>query len=580
MSKCSLLLALVPALAACIDDGSESVSDVAALSAGETKPTAAETTVAPEAAVPAVTSPQAVRFLEQATFGPRPVVAGQPVPVESVEHVISVGIPAALTAQLLVPPGTFAPTPPRAAPCDGPFPPALDPGAQFFVAAIEAPDQLRLRVAFALSQIIVVSTNGIPEGPATCNSEKRDAMVRYMNALRTGAFGNYRALLETLTLEPAMGTFLDMANNTAFDRAKKPLTPNENFARELLQLFTVGTYMLNDRGEQILVGGRPVPTYSESTVQGFAKTFTGWTYPSVCPAAVGAKNPARYSAPMIGCDVNHNKTAATLLVYPGAPNGGVTTAGASPQINLKEALDNVFLHPNLPPFVCKQLIQHLVTSNPSPEYVSRVVQVFKNDGTGVRGNLRAVVRTILSDPEARAPGALLAPRYGRLRAPVDLITRVVRSLAGKLDTTAGKDPGSLMNARSSLLGQAVPRPPSVFSYFPPTYAAPQSTLFGPEFGLLNSSAITQRVALMTDMLHTATFAANGISLADGFALIPAGVPAMVEWMNQHLLHGAMSVPLRAAITNALNDARSGDVPTKRRLAVYLTVLSPEFQIQR
>lgn len=535
------------------------------------------------AAVPAAVV-NAVRLLEQMTFGARPALPGQSVPTESIEHVTSIGAGAAIIEQLDRPAELFEPTPPRAAPCDGAFPPELEPGAQFFVDALTSSDQLRLRVMFALSQILVVSTGGINELSTTCNSEKRDAMVRYLNALRGGAFGSYRELLEKITLEPAMGTYLDMANNVGVGPAG-PITPNENFARELLQLFTVGTYRLDDRGERVLVGGNPVPAYSEAQVMAFARTFTGWTYPHPdgCPTTIGGKRGVRYDGPMIPCDINHNKTSQQLLTYAGAVNGGKTTAGATARQHMEQALDNVFNHPNLPPFVCKQLIQHLVTSNPSPEYVARVVAVFKDDGSAVhrRGNLRAVVRTILADPEART--APVAESYGRLRAPAELLARFVRGLAVQVDVSDGKNPGQFLNARSGFLGQTVPQPPSVFSYYPPEQPAPGQDLLGPEFGLLNTYTITQRLAVLQSLMPGTFTASAGLDMSAGLAAMPDDPTAMVDWIDKHFLHGAMSTGptgLRTTLLEALADTRAGDASNKKRLALTLTFLSPELEIQR
>ncbi len=524
----------------------------------------------------------AQRFLEQAAFGPR-LVLGGPAPNDSIEHVLEVGIGAALTEQLDTPAEPFEPTPPRTGNCDGVFPPELDLGSQFFVDAMTSADQLRLRALFALSQILVVSVNGVQENRVTCNSEKRDAVLRYFNALRVGAFGSYRELLEEITLEPVMGTFLDMANNVGMG-ADGPITANENFARELLQLFTVGLYKLDDRGERVLVGGEPQPAYTEDDVKAFARTLTGWTFasPTGCPDKVGGKNEARYDAPMIPCQLNHNSASAQLLAYPGAANGGVTTDRASARKHLEEALDNVFNHPNLPPFVSKQLIQHLVTSNPSPDYVARVVAKFKDDGTSShrRGNLRAVLRAILLDPEARAPAALAT--YGRLRAPAELLTRMLRGLGASVDPAL--DPGTFLNGQSGDLGQTVSRPPSVFSYYPPDHPLPGSTsLVGPEFALLDTATQAGRAALLQTLLHGGRFASRGVDISAGLAAMPTEPAAIVDWIDQQFLHGAMSASsagLRALLTEALADARSGSAENKKRLALFLTFLSPEFEIQR
>ncbi|MEZ4403447.1 MAG: DUF1800 family protein [Kofleriaceae bacterium] len=529
------------------------------------------------AQVAAASRANAVRFLEQATFGARPVGAAATPPLDSVEHVMAVGVGPAITEQLGVPAGTFLPTPPRTGVCDGPFDATRDLGAQFFVAALTAADQLRLRTMFALHQILVVSENGIGENRGTCTSEKRDAMTRYLNVLRANAFGNYRDLLEKITREPAMGDYLDMANNVAFDTAGNRITPNENFARELLQLFTLGTYLLNDDGTVKLdAANQPRPAYPEGRIPAFARTLSGWTYPGTCPG-LGKKNPATYTGPMIACAANHDGRASQLLNYAGAINGGLTTAGASPEVHLDEALDNLFYHPNLPPFVCKQLIQHLVTSNPSPAYVARVVAVFKDDGTAAhtRGNLRAVVRAILVDTEARTLTPL--PAAGRLRSPAELIARVLRSFGTTLDLT--KNPGGLLNTRSGQMGQSVPRPPSVFSYYSPDTAAPGSDdLVGPEFGLLDTGSITVRANFFHELFHGASLATNGVTF--DLTGVPDDPAQLVAWIDDAWLHGAMSPELRATLDVALADSRSGSTLNKKRLALYRAAVSPEFEIQR
>ncbi|NPC85312.1 DUF1800 family protein, partial [Pyxidicoccus fallax] len=367
----------------------------------------------------------AIRFLEQATFGPRLANGAATPPIDSVERVVSVGITQSLTDQFNAPRSMF----------DGRTE-SRDLGAQFFVNAVRGQDQLRQRMAFALSQIFVVSQWDIPDIKSTPESESKLAMAEYLNLLSSNAFGDFRQLLEALTKSPAMGTYLDMANNKAFRPNGKPVAPNENYARELLQLFTLGLHKLNEDGTQQLdAEGAPIPAYTEAHVQAFARALSGWTYHGPTCPTVGRSNPASYARPLMACDVNHDSSAQVLL------RGVSTTAGGTAAQHLEQALDNVFADPNLPPFICKQLIQHLVTSNPSPAYVRRVVNVFKNNGSGVRGDLRAVVSAILTDNEARGPRPPLAQyaTYGHLRPPALFITNVVRWLNVRLDMSEGKD---------------------------------------------------------------------------------------------------------------------------------------------
>ena len=574
------LYLLAFAAVACAEPPSPQDGEVGTTPATRTTPTIlAEVTAAD------VTSPveaAASRLLAQATFGARPANGAAPPPIDSVEHVVARGLDGAIVDLLNAPAGSFAPTPPLVGDCGGTFDAKTDLGAQFFVAALTAPDQLRLRTAYALHQILVVSEGGIRELKDTCTSEKRDAMRRYLNTLRSRAFGSYRKLLEAVTLEPAMGAFLNMANNVAFTTDGTPITPNENFARELLQLFTIGTTLLDEGGQPLLdASGQPRPAYTEARVQAFARTLTGWTYrsPAGCPT-VGGKNTATYAGPMIPCAVNHDARAAQLLTYPGVVNGGRTSADGSPQDHLTEALDNLFHHPNLPPFVVKQLIGHLVTSNPSPAYVRRVVAVFKDDGSTahVRGNLRAVVRAILTDPEARAAAG---PTGGRLRSPVEMITFLFRTMGTTLSTDPAKNPGGKLNGYSGTMGQSIPRPPSVFSYYSPEAPLPgdnPDNLVGPVFDVLDTGTISVRANFVHDTLNTAALTNAGV-LYD-LANLPSAPAALLDWIDDTWLHGTMSADLRRTLEQALADPAANTPLNKQRLALYLAAMSPEFQTQR
>ncbi|ATB49424.1 DUF1800 domain-containing protein [Corallococcus macrosporus] len=509
----------------------------------------------------------AIRFLEQSTFGPKLAWGASPLPIDTVESVMARGISASITAQLNAARSTY--TGELGAP---------DLGSQFFTHAIEGRDQLRQRVSFALSQLFVVSQNGIPNLASTPESEPRLAMAGYLNTLSANAFGNFRDLLEAITLNPAMGTYLDMANNKAYLANGTAVAPNENYAREMLQLFTLGLHKLNEDGtERTDAEGAPIPAYTEAHVQAFAHALSGWTYANEngCPDR-GRSNPASYGQRMIGCNVNHDSSSQLLL------RGQRTTAGGGVKAHLNEALDNVFADPNLPPFICKQLIQHLVTSNPRPGYVRRVVNVFKDNGSGVRGDLGAVVRAILEDDDARGPSVLPGQRanYGHLRSPALFVTTLVRWLNGTLDTAGGtKDPGAKLNSWSSAMGQSVPRPPSVFSYYPPNAPAPGGNgLLGPEFAILDTATVTARANFVHELLYANTPANAGVMV--DVSVLPADASALVVWLGRYWLHASMSSSLQTLVHGAITDARAGDSTRQRKLAVYLTSLSPEFQIQR
>jgi hypothetical protein len=333
-----------------------------------------------------VPAAEAARFLEQASFGPD---------AASIARVQQLGLEGWLEDQFRTPITPYQ------------RPAAIGLGltplqSRFFSNAVHAPDQLRQRVAFALGQIWVVSGT---------EANRPEKLVPYLDILQRHAFGSFFALMRDITLNPAMGEYLDMVNNDKADPARG-IRPNENYAREILQLFTIGTQPLR-------LDGTPQPgaTYDQSTITEFARVFTGWTYPRQPGRAPGPRNPARYIGEMEAWAPNHDAGPKTLL------NGRVLPAGQTPEQDLLDALDNIFWHPNVAPFVSKNLIQHLVQSDPSPAYVERVARIFEDNGAGERGDLRAVVRAILLDPEARRE----APNSGHLREPALLAAAILRA---------------------------------------------------------------------------------------------------------------------------------------------------------
>ncbi len=582
MMKRHAALALCLGVAACQSPNPQGDADIESEELGEA-----------QQAVESLTDPSeenSIRFLEQATFGPR-LAWGLTPPTDSVEQVMSVGITASITALFNATNTPFDGTSASQ---------SLD--AQFFVQAIDHPDQLRQRVAFALSQVVVVSLGGLPTGttgscvgtPVAC--QPKEAMADYLNYLKTHALGNYKNVLSSVTKSPAMGRYLDMVNNRAFDTAGGPIEPNENFSRELLQLFSLGTHMLNDDGTYKLDGGgNRIPAYTEDHVKAFARALSGWTFAKVggtgdvtldCPT-VGKSNSLNYTQDMIGCAVNHDSSSQTLLtvdhdnssITPEQPE--VTTAGGTPTQHLNQAINNIFKHSNVPPFICKQLIQHLVTANPTPGYVSRVVAKFKNNGNNVRGNMPAVIRAILEDDEAR--GATPVPSqlssYGHLRSPVLHVTNLVRWLDGRMDLTGGKNPGSKLAAATATMSQSVTRPPSVFSFYPPTAPLPgQAPLVGPEFAIFNAATSTTRANVTYDMLFTGGYTNAGVLLNVG--VLPTTADDLVTWLARYPLHGSASSNLQVKIYETITDPWATTTVSKQRMAMMLAALSPEFSIQR
>ncbi|MBU6437784.1 MAG: DUF1800 family protein, partial [Betaproteobacteria bacterium] len=280
-------------------------------------------------------------------------------------------------------------------------------------------DQLRARVSWALLQIVVVSNIAPDLRPY--------GMSSYMDMLNRDAFGNYRQLLEDVTLHPTMGYYLNMLQSEKGNTAQGT-HPNENYAREILQLFSIGLVQLNPDGTRKLdASGKPIPTYDENVIKGFAKAFSGWSFGTGNPADdkafsnVDMEQIPNWVTPMKAWPTRHSTGDKLLL------DGKTLPAGGTPESDMKAALDAIFNHPNVPPFVSLRLIQRLVTSNPSPDYVRRVADVFANNGAGVRGDLKAVVRAILLDPEARDVNKMSDPRFGKQREPVIRFANLLRA---------------------------------------------------------------------------------------------------------------------------------------------------------
>jgi uncharacterized protein (DUF1800 family) len=446
----------------------------------------------------------------------------------------------------------------------------------FWTNAVYAPDQLRQRVAWALSQIIVTSANEQDLSYA-------HVMARYQNIMFQEAFGNYRSLLEKVSQNPAMGNYLDAVNN---DRPAGARVPNENYAREIMQLFSIGLVELNADGTPLLdAQGRTIQTYGQAEIAEFARIFTGLTYSSAAnpggPAT--AKQGRYYGAPMVAYPVTattgHDPNPKTLL------NGTVTPANQTADQDFDLAVLNVFMHPNTAPFVSKQLIQRLVTGNPSPAYVARISAVFANNGSGVRGDLQAVVRAILLDPEARGP-AKTAPDFGTLREPVLVVTGLLRALSGVTD-------GAQLSTQTGNLGQNPYFAPTVFNYFPPDSTVPGTSVLAPEFAIHTTNTAVGRANLVYRLVYQ-PFAADATIInssgtrlfLDQFESLATTPAAMVTEINRVLAGGQFPAALEPTIVTAVNAVTLSATPTQAeranrvRMAVYLMASSYDYQVQR
>jgi len=475
---------------------------------------------------PQVSAGAARRFLEQAAFGPTPTEA---------LHVQQVGFQGWMNEQFAMP---------QVSNYNGS---ANQSGMStlFLTNAVMNQDQLRQKVAFALSQIMVTSLNKIIwNGP----------MAMYQEMLMANSFGNFRKLLGDVTLSPVMGQYLDMANNGKAN----PITgmvANENYAREILQLFSLGTKVLNQDGTVPLdVNNNPIPTYTQVDVTEFARVFTGWTY---APAPGGNVIWGAYqnqNGPMVPYPAQHDTGAKTLL------NGYVSPAGLSAAQDLNNALDNIFNHPNVGPFISRLLIQHTVKSNPTPAYIQRVASVFADNGQGVRGDLKAVVTAILLDSEARTndTGALDSPNDGHLQEPVLLIAGFVRAFGGIM-TNQNYFGYTLTN-----LGQDIYNAPSVFNYYSPGFRAPGVPLAGPEFQIHtpnNAIGCSNLVAGMFNAYNNAVQTNGPGTTLDlsGFVPLASNPAALVDALDFTLTHGAMPAAMKQIVVNAVTNDSAGSI---------------------
>lgn len=437
--------------------------------------------------------------------------------------------------------------------------------------AVGAEDQLRQRVAFALSEIFVISSaNGL--------GEQQDGLANYYDILLRYSFGNYRKLLEEITLSPMMGEYLSMKGNHKPD-AELNLRPDENYARELLQLFSIGLSMLNDDGTTINDdGGVPLPTYDQDVVEGFAHVFTGWHFAN----AEHFRWPTNkdFINPMVAWPEFHDTGEKTLL------DGFVVPAGQSAEKDLSDALDNIANHPNVGPFIVKQLITKLVTSNPSNVYVRDVVQVFNSNANGERGNLGSTVKAILMHQEAREGHLSNPDTFGKTKEPLLRITQMWRAFEPK----DGIHPDFNYAWVADELQQAPLGSPSVFNFFTPDFSQPgsirDSGLVSPVFEILDeSSMISLTSRLLANSLWSHNFKVSGdghriaINIEREMA-IEDNRDALLDHLDLILLGGRMSDSLRQEVST-LMDSRDYDNAASQRIAeaIFLIMSSPEAAIQ-
>ncbi len=463
----------------------------------------------------------AARLLEQAAYGPTPA---------ALARVKAIGVDAWLDEQFALPETAI-----------------VNPGAMAMGAVqsahlhrlATAPDQLRQRVASALAGIIVISAN---------KNIYPDELVPYLQILSRHAFGNYRALLGEISTSSQMGKYLDLANS---NKPSPGSAANENYARELMQLFTIGLYALNpDGSRQLDAQSLPIRAYSQFTVQQVALALTGWTY-----QGPGNNNWENFSGPLQSRAANHDTSAKALV-------GTSLPAGQSAEADMAGTLDWLFNHPNTGPFVAQRLILALVKSNPTPAYVGRVAAVFADNGSGTRGDLKAVVRAILTDAEARNDTA--TGTDGRLKDAIYHTISFVRALGGTVSPTNG------LAWQFSQMGQTPLAPPSVFGFYSPLYRIPRTTTAGPEFQIYGPTEAVLRGNLFWSALTGNAGSDLVVDIAP-FVALAGNIPVLIDAVDQALLYGRMPLAMRQSLATAI--AAQYDATTKAQTALYLTALS-------
>ena len=535
------------------------------------------TSVTPTALVPpvpvvVVTTGDAVRLAKQASFGPTATLAN---------HITALGTAAWLDEQFAASGSNYADLAARVVAksnCGGltgtaqstcnrdnfsSFPVAME----FYTHAALNNDQLRQRVAFALSQLIVASDFEV---------HTTAGLAVFNQIFLDNAFGNYRDILRQATLNPYMGSYLNLADSSK-------VAPNENYARELMQLFAMGVNQLNADGTaKTDASGATVATFTGADVHDIARALTGWTYTRIGGAPLTNTDALDYSKPMVTNPALYDTTAKSFL-------GATVTAGASQDASVDAVIDAVFNNASIAPYVTRALIQQLVVSNPSAAYVGRVAAVFANNGSGVRGDLKAVVRAILTDTEARGD-AKAGTADGKLKEPVLYTMALARLLAVK--TTDGY----AMTTRDAGMGLTPFRAPSVFNFYPPDYPLPLSNgLVSPATKLMTTATIIARHNLGYDWTVTGDTRAEyavqtGITGSTGTTVDWSAWEAitdpakLADTIDLLMLNKTMTAAQRTALLAAINAITNADPAVQARkraqTALYIVATSPQFQVDR
>jgi uncharacterized protein (DUF1800 family) len=513
----------------------------------------------------------AARLLTQGTFGPT---------LDGIQSTASQTYAQWFSAQASAPPSLTLPLVPQT---------NSDRLVPWWTLAVNGHDQLRQRVAFALSEILVVSSS------AASLVDQSQGVSVYVDLLVQNALGNFRDLLNAVTLSPAMGQYLTYFKSDKPDPATGSHA-DENYAREIMQLFTIGLVQLNPDGSQKTDGsGNPIPTYGLPEIENLARVFTGWGSNPLPPHTMGDENAWKYDVdflhPMTPYEAHHDTGAKTIV-------GGVNIpAGGTCESDLKIALDTLFQHPNVGPFIGRRLIQRLVTSNPSPAYVGRVAAAFANDGHGVRGDMLAVIEAILTDPEARTAGTA-----AKLREPMIRFTELYRAFGATDLAGDGKiSEGEVVTLALGTMDQSPYWAPTVFNFFTPDYSRPGPLLAAglatPEFAITNENT----VVLMSNQIENSAYQyidSSGAQHAGADDYTSATDPTSVmlhtaEWepfasepgtlvdnLGLVFMAGQMPAAMRASIVQYVGLIPASSPAQRVAEAAYLVAMSPQFSIQR
>lgn len=514
------------------------------------------TAVTVSLSLPQVSATAAARFLDQTSFGPT---------ADSIAHVQQIGLLAALIEQFNQPTTQFGQPPLGDSECSSNW---HCTQSDFMKIAAWGNDQLRQRVAMAISEVWVAPI------------QQNNAMPFYLNTLANDAFTNYRTIMQDTTLTPQMGRYLNMLNSG------KPATgqiANENFGREMMQLFSLGLDLLNPDGTTQTDGsGNPIPTYTELQVEAFARAYTGWTNANPDGSTPAGFNwTGNWTHLMVPIENQHEETAKILL------NGTTLPAGQTAEEDLKGALDNIFAHPNAGPFICRQLIQHLVTGNPSPAYVQRVSAVFADNGSGVRGDMKAILTAIIMDQEARAGDTQTGDQAesnpavdgGHLREPLLWTLNLVRALGATQTSSSEAYPFLALSQSLAYLGEAPFTQESVFNYFSPQYVIPQTAINSPEFGLENTGTVVPRLSVANSVIHNNISGLTiDLSATSAIGRQASNPPALADYLGMLFMHTQMPTDMRNDLITEISAIPATDLQSRAQIAVYLVVTSSQYKI--